>query len=58
MRDYGYMEHMGMGVPRKIIRGMKTHNGTEPDLIAGPEGEQFTLRLWKHRRPDSDNGSV
>jgi ATP-dependent DNA helicase RecG len=27
MRDYGYMEHMGMGVPRKIIRGMLDHNG-------------------------------
>ncbi len=47
MRDYGYMEHMGMGIPRKIIRGMQAHNGTEPDLIADLEGEQFTLRLWK-----------
>lgn len=45
MRDYGYLEHMGMGVPRKIIRGMKDHNGTEPDLIE--EEEQFTIRLWK-----------
>jgi ATP-dependent DNA helicase RecG len=44
MRDYGYLEHMGMGVPRKIIRGMRAHNGTEPDLIA--EDEQFTIRLW------------
>ena len=33
MRDYGYLEHMGMGVPRKIVRGMLEHNGTEPDLI-------------------------
>ena len=45
MRDYGYLEHMGMGVPRKIIRGMKEHNGTEPDLIE--DDEQFTVRLWK-----------
>ena len=44
MRDYGYLEHMGMGIPRKIIKGMLEHNGTEPDLIA--ENEQFTLRLW------------
>ena len=44
MRDYGYLEHMGMGIPRKIIRGMKAHNGTEPDLIE--EGERFTVRLW------------
>ena len=45
MRDYGYLEHMGMGVPRKIIRGMKEHNRTEPDLIE--EEERFTVRLWK-----------
>ncbi|MDD9983193.1 MAG: putative DNA binding domain-containing protein [Gammaproteobacteria bacterium] len=45
MRDYGYLEQMGMGVPRKIIRGMREHNGTEPDLIE--EDERFTVRLWK-----------
>jgi ATP-dependent DNA helicase RecG len=47
MRDYGYLEHMGMGVPRKIVRGMKAHNGTEPDLLA--EQEQFVLRLFAGR---------
>ena len=45
MRDYGYLEHMGMGVPRKIVRGMMEHNGTDPGLVA--EEEQFTVRLWK-----------
>jgi ATP-dependent DNA helicase RecG len=44
MRDYLYLEHMGMGIPFKIIRGMRAHNGTEPGLIA--EDERFTLRLW------------
>lgn len=43
MRDYGYLEHMGMGVPRKIVQGMKAHNGTEPVLIAGDES--FTVKL-------------
>ena len=43
MRDYGYLEHMGMGVPRKIVRGMKAHNGTDPELIEGEES--FTVRL-------------
>jgi ATP-dependent DNA helicase RecG len=43
MRDYGYLEHMGMGIPFKVIQGMKAHNGTEPGLIA--EEERFTLRL-------------
>ena len=45
MRDYGYLEHMGMGVPRKIVKGMREHNGTTPDLLE--DGELFTLRLWK-----------
>jgi ATP-dependent DNA helicase RecG len=43
MRDYRYLEHMGMGVPRKIVLGMKTHNGTEPALIE--DQERFMLRL-------------
>ena len=44
MRDYGYLEHMGMGVPRKIVRGMNEHNQTDPDLIE--EGERFIVRLF------------
>jgi len=48
MRDYGYLEHMGMGVPRKIVRGMHEHNGTEPDLIE--DGERFIVRLWNRPR--------
>ena len=50
MRDYGYLEHMGMGVPRRIVRGMREHNQTEPDLI--DESERFTLRLYA-RHPES-----
>ena len=45
MRDYGYLEHMGMGVPRKIMKLMREQNRTEPDLIS--DEESFTLRLWK-----------
>lgn len=44
MRDYGYLEHMGMGVPRKIVQGMLKHNGTTPELIE--DDELFTVRLW------------
>lgn len=44
MRDYGYLEHMGMGVPRKIVKEMQKHNGTSPDLIE--DGELFMVRLW------------
>jgi ATP-dependent DNA helicase RecG len=43
MRDYRYLEHSGMGVPRKIVKCMKEHNGTEPVLIE--DGERFTMRL-------------
>ena len=45
MRDYGYLEHSGMGVPRKIVKCMREHNGTEPQLIE--EGERFTIRLLR-----------
>jgi ATP-dependent DNA helicase RecG len=48
LRDYGYVEHRGMGVRRKIIEGMREHNGTEPDLIE--EEDRFIVRLWK--RPE------
>lgn len=48
MRDYGYLEHMGLGIPRKIVAGMLAFNGTTPDLELGPEN--LTVRLW--RSPD------
>ena len=48
MRDYGYPEHMGMGIPRKIMRSMRDHNGTDPELVETDEG--FLLRLWKNPR--------
>ncbi len=48
MRDYGYLEHMGMGIPRKIVRRMREHNGTVPDLIE--DDERFVVRLWKEPR--------
>ena len=47
LRDYRYVEATGLGVPRKIVRGMYEHNGTEPDLIE--EDDRFTVRLWKQR---------
>ncbi len=45
LRDYRYVEATGLGVPRKIIAGMRAHNGSEPDLIE--EEERFIVRLWK-----------
>lgn len=45
LRDYRYIEATGMGVPRKIVRGMREHNGTQPDLIE--EESRFIVRLWK-----------
>lgn len=47
LRDYGYIEHRGMGIPYKVIRGMREHNGTEPDLIE--EESRFIVRLWKDK---------
>ena len=48
LRDYGYIENSGLGVPRKIVRRMRQHNGTEPDLVE--EEHRFTVRLWKEPR--------
>ena len=45
LRDYGYVDHLGMGVRNRIIGAMRKHNGTEPDLIE--EESRFTVRLWK-----------
>lgn len=45
LRDYRYMEHAGMGIPRKIIRLMREYNGTEPDLEV--DEDRFVLRLWR-----------
>ncbi len=45
MRDYRYLENMGMGIPRKIVKGMKEHNDTEPDLVE--LDERFIVRLHK-----------
>ena len=45
LQDYGYMEHLGLGVPRKIVRLMRDVNGTDPDLLV--EGERFMVKLWR-----------
>ena len=44
MRDYGYMEQLGMGVRRKIVHGMRDHNQSDPDLIE--DDERFIVRLF------------
>ena len=48
LRDYRYVEASGLGVPRKIVAGMRAHNSTDPDLIE--EEHRFTVRLWKSAR--------
>lgn len=45
LRDYGYVEHYGMGVRKRIIESMRAHNGTDPDLIE--EEDRFVVRLLK-----------
>ena len=44
MRDYRYLEHMVMGIPRKIVEGMRERNGTEADLLE--RDECFVVRLF------------
>lgn len=45
MRDYGYVEGLGMGIRRQVIPAMAQHNGTEPDFIE--EESRFTVCLRK-----------
>lgn len=47
LRDYRYIEATGLGVPRKIIEGMRVHNGTVPELVE--EDSRFVVRLWKEQ---------
>lgn len=49
LRDYGYVEHRGMGVRAHLIEGMLRHNSTETDLIE--EESRFVVRLWKQPKP-------
>jgi ATP-dependent DNA helicase RecG len=43
----GLMEEFGAGIPT-MIRIMKEHNGTEPELAV--EGEEFVVRLFARPR--------
>ena len=45
LRDYRYVEHQGMGVRDRIIKSMRRHNDTNPDLVE--EDDRFIVRLWK-----------
>ena len=47
LRDYGYIEHHGMGVRNRIIASLKNHNGTEPDLLE--QENRFLVRIWKNK---------
>ena len=46
LRDYRYIEATGLGVPRKLIAGMRAHNGTVAELIE--EDSRFIVRLLKN----------
>lgn len=45
MQDYGIVDHLGLGLPGKIIAGMRAHNGTEVELIERDD-ERFLVRLY------------
>lgn len=45
MRDYKYVEGLGMGIRQQVIPAMERHNGTEPDFFE--EETRFTVCLSK-----------
>ncbi|MGI9322160.1 MAG: RNA-binding domain-containing protein [Pseudomonadales bacterium] len=44
LRDYGLMEHQGMGIRRIVIPTMRKHNNTEPEFEATEDLVKVTLR--------------
>ena len=52
LRDYGYVEHRGMGVRNRIIQAMLQHNDTAPDLLE--EDSRFTVCLWQKPLEERD----
>ena len=48
LRDYGYIEHYGMGVRNRIIASTRLHNGTEPELLE--QESRFVVRIWKEHQ--------
>ncbi len=47
LKDYGYVEHMGMGVKNKIMSGMLEHNGTESTFQA--DEILLNVCLWRYK---------
>jgi len=45
MRDHGYLEAMGLGVPRKIVRRMREVVGLDPLLVEDRDAERFKVVL-------------
>ena len=45
LQNCRYIEHLGLGVQKRIIQSMQKHNGTDPDLIE--EEDRFKVCLWK-----------
>lgn len=45
MSHYRYVDDVGMGISRKIVKGMLEHNGTQPEIIANDH--QLKVVLYK-----------
>jgi ATP-dependent DNA helicase RecG len=44
MLDYGYMEHVGMGIPRKMFAAMRDANLPGPEILIGDESTTVRFR--------------
>ncbi len=47
MHDYGYLEHMGMGIPRKMFATLRAAHLPDPEIEVGEESTTVRLR-WQH----------
>jgi ATP-dependent DNA helicase RecG len=44
MRDYGYLEHMGMGIPRKMFATLQAAKLPDPEIEVGEESTTVRFR--------------
>ena len=45
VRDYGYIEHFGMGVRNRNIESVPHHNGSEPELL--DQDDRYVVHIWE-----------
>lgn len=46
LRDYGYIEARGLGIPYKILKVLREKGYPEPDFVEDLEGQRFIVKIF------------